>query len=126
MPNGLAIMTANGIKEFPLPAMYGLEQGRLRFELKKLDVIFLQSLGDGKGLKIENIGPLGEFSIIPHSCERIQVVAVIGKNSFSLSFRDKCSSFSLSSTEQQNRSQLDQLPAFLEKALGNKVQINFV
>lgn len=126
MPNGLAIMTANGIKEFPLPAMYGLEQGRLRFELKKLDVIFLQSLGDGKGLKIENIGPLGEFSIIPLSCERIQVVAVIGKNSFSLSFRDKCSSFSLSSTEQQNRSQLDQLPAFLEKALGNKVQINFV
>lgn len=122
MPNGLAIMTANGIKEFPIPSLYGLEQGRLRFELKKLDVIFLQSLGDGQGLRIENIGRLGVVHVVPSSYGS-KVISNIGVNGFALFFNDRFLRFTLSTTERQNQVHLAQLPDFLKRAIGDKLEL---
>lgn len=126
MPNGIAILTAEGIKEFPIRSYYGAEQGRLRFELKKLDVVYFQLIGEGgKGFQIENLTTICPISILPSAIGNKFTVA-IGQGGFTFVFNSKPYRFLLSQTDQQNPDQLGQLPEFMRKAFGGKTEIVFI
>lgn len=126
MPNGLRIFTENGWKPLKAHTAYSLEQGRLRFEQKNLEVFFLNLIGEGKGIKVENSSTYGNRIIMPENIKG-KLLVTIGKKYFNFCFNGEAYGFTLSSTDQTNVECLGILPDFMKKAFGDDmITIKFV